>query len=92
MICVVIWVILRSDEEFRRIYSAFRSSTGASITVSLSPGPQTFGVRDSTNSVCTCICLCVCACEIKGREKERRKKKGGGGGGGVGYQSETSVL
>ena len=66
MICVVIWVILCSYEEFGRIYSAFRSSLEASITVSLSCGPQTFRDLGSTDSVCACINVCVHVCENKG--------------------------
>ena len=61
LICVV---ILCSDEDSGRIYSAFRSSPGASITVSLSPGPQIFGEQGSKNMFvhvfsCECVCLCV---------------------------------
>ena len=79
LICVV---ILCSDEDSGRIYLAFRSSPGASITVSPPRGPQTFGEQGSKNMFvhvfsCECVCLCV---KIKG-ERE-----------GEGYQSETSLL
>ena len=57
LICAV---ILCSDEDSGRIYSAFRSSPGASITASLSPGPQIFGEQGSKNmfvhvSVFACV-------------------------------------
>ena len=72
------WIILCSDEGAERIYPAFSSCPGASVSLS-SPDPPTFGEGDSTNSP-KYIWLCECVCE------KRVKREG------VGYQSETSLL